>query len=425
MRKRILLTGGTGFIGSYLACRLLKEGYEINFLARGRNHHSAQERINKALELVDSDIFLYQDQYRVIESNITKPDLGINSKDIQKLNRNIDEIWHCAASISFRAEEFDKTYVINVEGTRNILNFAAKINAFRLHYVSTAYVAGDRTDRVYEDELDCGQTFRNPYEQTKLEAEKLVKEWEKKNLYQVSIYRPGIVVGNSKNGQTPSFTGYYTLARNFYLLRKAIIQRLERNGEKYNKSGISLNNDFLTLPVKVMCLPYGTVNITPIDYVVETVWTIARDKNSIGKTFHIVNQKPPEFQWLFNTSLEILKIRGFQLVNIKNSINPSCLPGVSTSELIKELELEIMRNCGVYLPYICGEPLFDTTNVKRLAPLTTCVPITKETLEILLKYAVDTNFGKQIKDINGSISAIPAIFNKPVVLKNDFLNFKG
>jgi nucleoside-diphosphate-sugar epimerase len=413
MRKRIILTGGTGFIGSYLAYKLLKEGYEINFLARGRNHQSAQERINKALGFVDPEILLYQDQYRVIESDITKPGLGISPKDIQKFNRNIDEIWHCAASISFRAEEFDKTYIINVEGTRNILNFAAKINAFRLHYVSTAYVAGDRSDRVYENELDYGQKLRNPYEQTKLEAEKLVKEWEKKNFYQVSIYRPGIVVGNSKTGQTPSFTGYYTLARNFYLLKKAITQRLERNGEKYNKSGIFFNNGFLTLPVRIVCSPYGTVNITPVDYVIETVWTIAQDKNSIGRTFHIVNQKPPNFQWLFNTSLEILKIRGFQLIDIKNSINPSCLPGASTNGLIKELELEIMRNCGVYLPYICGEPLFDIANVKQLAPLTAHVPITKETLETLLRYAIDTNFGKhQIKDVNINISAAPAIFSQ-------------
>jgi len=417
-KKVIFLTGGTGFVGSYMAHRLLKEGYEIKFLARSSKGQSAEKRIKKSLRFIDSS-YDFSNQYEVIEGDITKPNLGIDPFKIQRLKNCIDEVWHCAASISFRAEEKDKTYKINVEGTRNVLEFATKMQIPRLHYFSTAYVSGNRLGRVYEDELDCGQKFRNTYERTKFEAEKLVRDWKRRNRLGISIYRPSIVVGNSQDGRAPTFAGYYTVARSFYLLRKMVLKRLDKY--KYTQAGVFTKNGFLNLLVRIPCFPKGTVNIVTIDYLTDVIYDLASTLESVDKTFHIVNQNPPTFEWLFNTSLSILGIEGFRLVNIRNSIRKSMnvydfLSGVSTNELLAELELEILLNCGVYFPYISGEPVFDDSNVRKLLGRTAShPPVTKKLIEKLLRYAMDTEFGKcPIQE--GEVSSRVYV-SEPVALK--------
>ena len=389
--KVILLTGGTGFVGSYMAHRLLQEGYNIKFLARSSKHQSARERIEKSLRFIDP-YHNFRNQYDIIEGDITKSDLRINPSKIQRLKNRIDEVWHCAASISFQTDKRDKTYRVNVEGTENVLEFTTKMQIPRLHYFSTVYVAGNRLSRVYEDELNCGQEFRNPYEQTKFEAEKIVKEWERKNHLRTSIYRLGIVVGDSKSGQTPSFTGYYTLARNFYMLKKMILKR----SLKYIKSGVSVRDGFLVLPVMIPCFPQGTVNINTIDYITEIVYHLSQCEESQGKTFHIVNSEPPKVEWLFNTSLEVLGIKRFRLVNVRNSPDfPNSLPGISTNKFLAELEIEILRKCRAYFPYIFGEAVFDDSNVKKLVHVLH-PPVTKKLIEILLQYAIKAKFGRHL-----------------------------
>ena len=80
-------------------------------------------------------------------------------------------------------------------------------------YVSTAYVAGDRRGLAREAELDVGQGFRNAYEQSKHEAERLV--WSRRERLPVTIVRPSIVVGERGTGWTASFNVVYGPLRAF------------------------------------------------------------------------------------------------------------------------------------------------------------------------------------------------------------------
>ena len=243
--------------------------------------------------------------------------------------------------------------------------------------------------------MDYGQEFRNPYEKTKFEAEKLVKKWGEKHQLKTSIYRMSIVVGDSLSGKVPSFTGYYTFMRGFYVLQKKISQRFKKQGDHYCKSGIFIRKGLLTIPVRVPCLPQSTINIVTIDYVTKMVFRLANHKESIGKTFHLINQNPPSFVWLFNTGLEILGMTGYQLVNIKNSIDMSIpLPGTRTSDILRKIESDILYACGEYLPYISGEPVFDDSNVQRLLGHTAHPPTTKKLIKKLLEYALSAEFGK-------------------------------
>ena len=410
--KVVFLTGGTGFVGSFLAHRLLQGGHKIIFLARNSKSESAYERVESALRFIEPD-HDFRNQFAVIDGDITKWNLGINLLQLQRLKK-IDEIWHCAASISFRKEEADKTYAINVDGTKNILEFAEKIEIPRLHYFSTAYVAGNRLGKVYEDELDCGQKLRNPYEQTKLEAEKLVQKCRERNGLETSIYRLSIVVGDSRTGKTPSFTGYYTFMRGFYVLQKKIYQRMKKMGGYYRKSGIVYGNGSLIIPARVPCFPQGLINIATIDYVTETICKLADQEGSKRKTFHIVNQDPPGFTWLFNTGTKILGMKGFRLTETS-----TFLAETNTDSILRKIESDILYACEDYLPYISGEPVFDDSNIESVLGYTPPhPPITKDLIKRLLVYAVDTEFGKHLiaaKEVSPLAISVSSL--QPIALK--------
>jgi thioester reductase-like protein len=95
----------------------------------------------------------------------------------------------------------------NLTGTRNLLQLCRETGVRQFDHVSTAYVCGKRPGPVFERELDCGQTFRNDYERSKCEAEKLVRAAA--HLDRVTVYRPAIIVGDSRTGYTTAYHGPY------------------------------------------------------------------------------------------------------------------------------------------------------------------------------------------------------------------------
>lgn len=405
--KKALITGVTGFVMSHIACMLIREGYQVYCLARNRRDESARQRIAKALNFVDSSI--RESDYKVIEGDITKPNLGIINPQIMKVQ--FDEFWHGAASISFKDEDEENTHKVNVDGTQNVLNFVSAQHILTIRYFSTAYVCGRwKKTRFFETDLDCGQQFKNPYEATKFEAEKLVHKFQKQYVDKaISIYRLGIVVGNSKTGKASNFSGYYALAKMFYSLKKFVIKEMQRNPVKCLKSGFCVTSNGnghrdLLFPVKIPCHPYRNINLVTVDYVTDVICQLAGDKKNQG-IFHIVNQDPPTIQWLFDVSLKFLGLSGFYPVpiNDKNAIVDS-LHEVAKSEFLRDIELSIWKMCGAYIPYLTGEPVFDDFRTRSVT-MKTHPEITEQTIGTLLGYAVKTDFGrfrrkvKKVKDV--------------------------
>lgn len=380
--KQILLTGGTGFIGSHMAYKLLENGYNIIFLAREKRGESAYSRVKNALSFV-GPCSKFLSQFQVIDGDITEP-----ISDFTEC-KDVEEVWHLAASISFKQEHAERTYNANVVGTKNVIDFSRKARAI-LHYFSTAYVCGSYKGRFFEEDLDCGQRLRNPYEETKFEAEKLVRG----SKLDSNIYRLGIVVGNSKTGRTPVFTGYYTFARMLCYIRDSILDAISKNGISYFNNGFFTNGDgFLKFPVKIPCHPESTVNLIPIDFLVNGIYAIASNLKSLGKTFHIVNPRPPTVRWIFDTSLEIMKMRGFQLVDLNNpSAVSESIEEAGSKQILYKIEMSIRDLCGAYLPYITSEPVFDDFNTRSFGVL--IPPLRKELIKKLLEYAIKRNFGR-------------------------------
>lgn len=206
-QKNILLTGGTGFIGSYLLQTLLLKGYKVFCLVR----KDSQKNIFNCLEFWNKQsLEKIRNNLNVINGDIRKPNLDMNNQDIFRLKGKIDEIFHCAAGTNLR-EDFSSLKRVNVDGTFNILSFAEKISSGRLrkvNYFSTVYVCGDYSGQFTEDDLDMGQSFNTSYEKTKFLAERQIDSFRKRGLW-IDIYRPPIVLGESSSGKTPSFQSIF------------------------------------------------------------------------------------------------------------------------------------------------------------------------------------------------------------------------
>src|SRR5438874_5923543 len=112
--KNIFLTGATGFLGSHLAARLLQEGHRVSAIARSSRDLSAKARVEDSLRVLGAERF---ENLRVCEGDISLPGLGLNEQDKKQIVSTTDEVWHCAASLSFQNEERDDIFRMNVDGT--------------------------------------------------------------------------------------------------------------------------------------------------------------------------------------------------------------------------------------------------------------------------------------------------------------------
>ncbi len=168
--RGILLTGGTGFLGTELAARLAKaEETSVYVLVRAADHAEAAQRLRAAWQ---HDQSLYQAvgrQLLPLPGDFTKADLGLNAEALEALRDHVTLVIHAGAEIGFDKSkaELDQT---NVIGTRNMIALSKSLPRLRrfLH-ISTAYVAGRKHGRVMEDELP-GERFSSLYEQSKAEA---------------------------------------------------------------------------------------------------------------------------------------------------------------------------------------------------------------------------------------------------------------
>jgi thioester reductase-like protein len=202
----ILLTGATGFLGMELLLRLLERtDRPIIALVRASDDAAASARLDSVLATLFPPDMIPTGRVRAVAADLQAPSLGRTAKACAALADDIDTVVHCAASVQFSLP-IDEARAINVEGTRRVLALAANAPKLdRIVHVSTAYVAGDRPGRYHEHEADIGQRPRNTYEQTKLEAERLITDSE----LPAAILRPSIVVGDSRTGWTPAFNVIY------------------------------------------------------------------------------------------------------------------------------------------------------------------------------------------------------------------------
>jgi thioester reductase-like protein len=236
MSSRNLVTGVTGFVGSHLAYRLLENGDHVIALARGSRNESPRDRVLEVLRSVAGqhrDFNAHLNRLEVLEGDISQPRLGLSDEGYRHAAASSDAVWHCAASLSFEEEQREEIFRLNVGGTLQVLDLVFQTPTRNLHHVSTAYVAGMK-DFSTESEINTGQTFRNPYEESKCKAETLVADAHAKGRIVARVYRPSIVIGDSDTGRATHFHGVLRLHSRFIYRRLKAAQ--EESGRRSGAS---------------------------------------------------------------------------------------------------------------------------------------------------------------------------------------------
>lgn len=363
MNRVMLMSGGTGFLMSYLAKQFLKEGHRIIFLVRP-SETSPEERMRRQLGDLKCD------QWRVIAGDITKPLWGIGKNDLNALKGNVTEVWHGAALVSFDSLKKEFARVTNIEGTRNALEVAEYLGAL-LHYISTAYIARENANYVAEEAPVCRVHLRNIYEKTKCDAEFLIHQWQKERKGSAVIYRPAILIGDSRTGEAQSFTGYYGPAKFLWKNKKM---------------------PFFFIPY----VKSATLNLMPIDWAVALISEISKNPQSIGMIFHIVHPNPPLVSFLFSHGFHYFHIRRFLFIPLPKLFLESIqlfLNGLTSILPFREAK-HIKHGFIAYMPYFAGEPHFSQKNVEAVLGMKIALPpIDKKILDRCLDYAINHNFG--------------------------------
>lgn len=269
----LLMTGFPGFLGAALLPRLLdrRDGWRAVCLVQPQHLGTAARRLD---ELVRDHPRL-DGRVTLVEGDITLPGLGVGETERSALS-DVQEVWHLAAVYDLAVGR-ELAQRVNVDGTAHVLDFCRSRATFsRLQYVSTCYVSGAYDGEFREEMLEEGQRFRNHYEETKFEAERLVREAMAQGL-PATIYRPGIVVGDSETGETQKYDGPYFLAT--FLRRQAPIAFVPAVGD---------------LDTVKVCL-------VPRDFVVEAMDRLSTLDRSLGRTYALTDPDPPTARELVDT----------------------------------------------------------------------------------------------------------------------------
>jgi thioester reductase-like protein len=257
----VLFTGFPGFIGARLLPRLLELQPHASFRCLVQEKFLGPAR--EGIASIEAAHPHTRGRIDVVTGDITASGLGLDAAEARSLKKDVSAAWHLAAvyDLAVRREVGVR---INVEGTRNVLAFLAECKHFRrLDYVSTAYVSGRASPLFRETDLDVGQSFKNHYEETKFLAEVEV-------VYSglpATTYRPAIVVGDSRTGETGKFDGPYF-----------ILNAMQR------------------LPSPGMFMRIGSgrqpANLVPVDFVVEALAQLGSSETSLGRTYHLTDPDP-------------------------------------------------------------------------------------------------------------------------------------
>lgn len=365
----MLLAGATGTVGSYLLPLLQKEGHKVVSLVRSKDGQSPCNRVKGD----------------VLAGDITLPNCGLADKDIEKWRGKIDKVVNSAACLKFLDSCAEEAKLVNVDGVRNLLDLAEKLRVPEFHQVSTAYVAGS-AERFSEDDVPNINDGRNVYERTKAKAEELVRSWKQGSH---SIYRLGIVVGDSRTGYTSVFNGYYVFMNSMWHLKKVLLSKEKDELEEYKAERIYFDEcGSLRLPVSINFSADCTLNLTPIDWTCEMLAKLIK-LNATNKVFHLVNPDPPRVRWINDISLQqCLGINGYCYESES---------GNSQASLLGKLQRVFDRLTAQYEPYVIHEPKFQAWNAEVVLGSDFVSPpeITESLIFKLLDYAKSVDFGRE------------------------------
>ena len=368
-RQRWFITGATGFVGREFIRQLLSQGIQpdkIIVLVRAGHADSSRQRFTKALSnIVESKLLRL---IQVIEGDVTENNFGLTQANWDKL-KSVTHIIHMAALTRFDAD-LKTARRHNVRGVKHIIELAiaAKNNSSLKCWVhvSTAYVAGSRTDKVWPDEKDYGGRFRNTYEQSKYEAEQLLMPFIKS--FPLTIYRPSIIVGRSDTGAAGNCNTVYWAIRHYL------------SGQK-----------------KLYANADTPLDLVPVDYVVSAICNLINNPHSKGKIIPLAGGD--------KTTVTLAEFAHYICDYLDSPppelINPAKLKRLGMILKLAKLSKRhrgFIEQAQSYLPYFSQNPRFDTSITEHLlADSSISVPYMHQYIDKLLDYCLQQSWGRRSK----------------------------
>ncbi|RVU47376.1 SDR family oxidoreductase [Rubrivivax rivuli] len=314
------VTGATGFIGKRLVKALLaRRGAKVHFLVRAGSE-------SKLAALYEYWGLSGSGKARAVPvtGDLTAKKLGVVADALKALKGQIDAVYHLAAVYDLGADAESQVQV-NVEGTRNMVEFAKAIDAGHVHHVSSIAAAGLYEGVFREDMFDEAEGLDHPYFMTKHESEKIVR---KECKVPWTVYRPALVVGDSKTGEMDKIDGPY------YFFK--LIQRMRQILPPWMPS---------------VGIEGGRINIVPVDFVVACLDHISHDKhNHTGKCYHLVDPKGyrvGDVLDIFSKAAHAPKMNLFVNAALLGFIPKSVKKGMMALAPVRRIRNAVMKDLGL------------------------------------------------------------------------------
>jgi thioester reductase-like protein len=265
------ITGATGFIGRRLVERILEQRQgTVYVLVRDKSVGRLQELVERWSMVTGKAA---RERVQPVIGDLRRPMLGVEKEQVELLRGSVEHFFHLAAVYDMTAPA-ERNTAVNVGGTTHAVELARAVDATRLHHVSSIAVAGTYKGVFTEDMFGEGQRLPSPYHRTKYESERIVREqpyvpWR--------VYRPGVVVGDSRTGEMDKVDGPY------YFFKA--IQRMRQ---------------LLPEWAPLVGLDLGYTNVVPVDWVAAALEHIAHEPDLDGRAFHLTDPRPQRVDELIN-----------------------------------------------------------------------------------------------------------------------------
>lgn len=310
------VTGATGFIGKRLVRKLLeRKGAVVYFLLRKESEAKVAQLREYWGASAAKAIPVFGD--------LTARKLGVAADDVKKLKGQVDHFYHLAAVYDLGADEESQVQV-NVDGTRNTVEFARAIDAGHFHHVSSIAAAGLYEGVFREDMFEEAENIDHPYFMTKHESEKIVR---KESKVPWTVYRPAMVVGDSRTGEMDKIDGPY------YFFK--LIQRMRQ---------------LLPPWMPVVGLEGGRINIVPVDYVVDALDHISHQPGIGKRAFHLVDPmgyRVGDVLDIFSRAAHAPRMNLFVNAALLGFIPKSVKKGLMAVAPIRRIRAAVMKDLGL------------------------------------------------------------------------------